>query len=733
MKRLACSLLLLFSFTQSPADSLLVDPYKVLPEEGEFADQSIMLLKHLARQPQERVWQREVELARIQNENHWKVYKEKLLGNYKKSLGLPFPERTPLNAEIIKVIDRETYRIENILYQSMPDIYVTANLYLPHKGEGPYPGILFPCGHSSNGKAYKLYHEAALGLVQKGYVVLVYDPPGQGERYQYLKDDGTPLIGKPTSEHTLLANPLFLMGKHLMALFLWDGIRGIDYLQSRKEVDPERIGCTGNSGGGTVTLHLVPLEPRIKVAVAVGTVNSPYMELGTGYASDGEQNLPLQVPYGLAHADLMMLAYPRPYRLIKESKDRVRIGTRDSFVQAKFLYQTLGQGEKMTYVETEWPHGYFKAMREPMYYWFGKWLYGREDDHLEPELRVEEEKELLCSQTGQILNERGIAVWQWAAKELEKNFPEPPVPASETEHRSIRDSLLCEARALLNIPVNKITPQAVDLGRVEEAVGVVEKIALYSEEDIYLPCLYFKPQQKKSPTVILLDSHGKTRGGTELTEQLVSKGYGVFAVDLRGMGETALTEADSLEREGTVAARILGDEAGGAYDGLRLGRSIFAMRVHDLLQVVEYLATREEVDAGKIAVIGKKSCGPLALYAAALDERIKGVIVDSSLALFADLVTSRDYTWHFMDFLPQVLRFHDLPQVAGSLAPRIVWMLNLLDSCKRLKEKEDVVESYTWSVKCYRALNRPDNFQISDYATPSQRKKLYIDWAKTVF
>ncbi len=457
------------------------------------------------------------------------------------------------------------------------------------------------------------------------------------------------------------------------------------------------------------------------------------MELGTGYASDGEQNLPLQVPYGIAHADLMMLAYPRPYRLIKESKDRVRTGTRASFVQAKFLYQTLGQGEKMTYVETEWPHGYFKAMRESMYYWFGKWLYGREDDHLEPELRVEEEKDLLCSQTGQILNERGIATWQWAAKELEKNFPERPVPAGETEHRSIRHSLLCEARALLNIPVNRITPQAVDLGRVEEAVGVVEKIALYSEEDIYLPCLYFKPQHKKSPTVILLDSHGKTRGGTELAEQLVSKGYGVFAVDLRGMGETALAEADSLEREGTVAARILGDEAGGAYDGLKLGRSIFAMRVYDLLQVVEYLATRADVDAGKIAVIGKKSCGPLALYAAVLDERIKGVIVDSSLALFADLVTSRDYTWHFMDFLPRVLRFHDLPQVAGSLAPRNIWMLNLLDSCKRLKEKEDVVESYSWSVKCYRTLNRTDNFQISDYATPSQREKFYIDWAKTVF
>ena len=146
MKRSACLLFLLFSFfTKAPADSVSVDPYKVLPTEGEFADQTVMLLKHFARQPQVRVWQREVELALIQNEDHWKVYKEKLLLNYKKSLGLPFPERTPLNAEIVKVIDRETYRIENILYQSMPDIYVTANLYVPQTGNGPFPGILFPC------------------------------------------------------------------------------------------------------------------------------------------------------------------------------------------------------------------------------------------------------------------------------------------------------------------------------------------------------------------------------------------------------------------------------------------------------------------------------------------------------------------------------------------------------------------------------------------------------------
>ncbi len=709
------------------------DKYKVLPSEGEFIDQSSALLKHMARLPQARSWQREVELASIRDEKDWEAYKNKLLANYRTSLGLPYPEKTPLKVETVRVLDRGSYRIENILYQSMPEVYVTANLYVPRQGTPPYPGILFPCGHSANGKAYKLYHGAALGLVQKGYVVLVYDPPGQGERYQYLQEDGTPYL-RSTTEHSLLAYPLFLMGKHLMAVRTWEGMRGIDYLLTRPEVDPERIGCTGNSGGGTVTLHLVPVEPRIKVAVPVGTVNAPDLGLGYGSCGDGEQNLPRCVPFGITHADLMMLAWPRPYRLIKESEGGVRRGTRESFTQAESLYRTLGLPERMTYVETEWPHGYFQAMREPMYYWFGKWLYDRPDDSAEPELHREKEEDLQCSETGQILNEKGIAIWQWAARELERIFPRKPVPAAAEKWTSFRNSLSVEIKELLNNPEPGFTPYARVLDTLEDPPVVIEKIALYTEEDIYLPCLYFKPKdrRKKAPLVLLADSRGKTSDGGLLAEKLAARGLEVFAVDLRGTGELRLSMKDESDSAGGYTAQVLGVEGCTAVEGMKLGRSIFAMRVFDLLKSVEYLDAGGALGEQGVAVVGRSSCGPIALYAAALDSRIKGVITDSALVSFSELVNSRYYKYNFMDFLPRVLAHHDLPQVAGSVAPRTLWLLNGLDAMKLLKEKRPAENTYDWTRDCYRARQAGKKFRQETYTTGEERLRLYMDWIGTL-
>ena len=739
MKPAACALiLLLFCLCPLAASAADSDPYKVLPagEGGNFADQSIMLLKHLSRIAQQRAWDREVEVARIRSEKDWEAYKSELLRKYRLSLGLPFPERTPLNPEIVKVLDRGSYRIENIIYQSMPEIYVTANLYVPQTGPGPFPGILFSCGHSENGKAYELYHSAALGLVHKGYVVLVYDPLGQGERYQYLNPDGTLMMPSPVREHSFMANPLFLIGGHLMALRLWDGMRGIDYLESRKEVDTTRIGCTGNSGGGTVTLHLTPLEERIKVAVLVGTVNGPDMELGTGGISDGEQNTARQVPFGITHADLMMLAWPRPYRLIKESQSEVRRETRASFIQARYLYETLGSPDKMTLVETEQPHGYFREMREPMYFWFGKWFYGRADDRLEPELTLEKEESLRCSSSGQILLERGKALWQWAAEQYKKDFPDRPAPRNSGEMAAFRQALAIETDSLFCNPRPGFTPSAIALGVLDSAGEgfTVEKFALYSEVDIYLPCLFFKPRGRdKFPTVILADSKGKTADGGALARALAGMGYGVLAVDLRGTGETRITRRSERDQEGAYEAQVLGVEAGVAYDGLRLGRPVFAMRVYDLLKTAGYLRTRPEVDAANIGLIGRNSCGMPALYAAALDPGIKGVLADSALASFSELVTAKIYTWHFMDFIPRVLRCHDLPQVAGALAPRVLWVTNPLDAEKHALDRSSAGQSYAWTADVYRNFKSADKFRLSPYSAGLLFQDTAIAWARAVF
>ena len=179
------------------------------------------------------------------------------------------PVETPLHARTVGTIKRDGYCIEKLIYESLPEVYVTAHLYLPARGKPPYPAILAPLGHVRVGKNYRNYQYCYQNLARKGYVVLAYDPFGQGERSQYLdRTTGQPRLGV-TDEHTQAGRPMVLLGTGLARYRVWDGIRSLDYLVSRSEVDPHRIGCTGHSGGATVTMYLMALEPRIQAAVTV--------------------------------------------------------------------------------------------------------------------------------------------------------------------------------------------------------------------------------------------------------------------------------------------------------------------------------------------------------------------------------------------------------------------------------------------------------------------------------
>ena len=160
----------------------------------------------------------------------------------------PTPEKTPLNPRVTGSFERDLYRVENVIFDSRPDFPVTANLYLP-KRSGKAPGVVGTCGHSSNGKAAEAYQSFAQGLARQGYVVLLYDPIGQGERLQYLDDDLQPVLGPGTREHLMAGNQQFLVGDFIGSWRAWDGIRALDYLLTREEVDPNHLGVTGNSGG----------------------------------------------------------------------------------------------------------------------------------------------------------------------------------------------------------------------------------------------------------------------------------------------------------------------------------------------------------------------------------------------------------------------------------------------------------------------------------------------------
>ncbi len=213
-----------------------------------------------------------------------------------RSLG-DLPDRTPLNPKVVGTLTRPGYRVDKVIFESRPNHHVTANLYLP-EGKPPFPGVLLPCGHSDNGKAYEDYQRVSILLAKNGMAVLCYDPIGQGERFQLLDSQGKPVV-RGTTEHTMEGIGALLVGRQLASYRIWDGCRALDYLASRPEVDPDRLGCTGNSGGGTLTAYLMALDDRIKVAAPSCFITSLERLFATIGPQDAEQNITGDVAAGI--------------------------------------------------------------------------------------------------------------------------------------------------------------------------------------------------------------------------------------------------------------------------------------------------------------------------------------------------------------------------------------------------------------------------------------------------
>ena len=230
-----------------------------------------------------------------------------------------FPERTPLNVSVNRRLERRGYRIEMLTYESRPGFFVTANLYMP-RGHGPFPAALQPCGHAKNGKAYKCYQALCHGLARQGYAVLIYDPVSQGERsHQYRRDDGLDALLDCCREHNMAGNQPALIGDFFGTWRLWDGIRSLDVLLSRPEVDRARVGVTGSSGGGTLSTYLNALDDRITMAAPSCFVTTFLCNLENELPADAEQIPPGLLGAGLDMADFVIASAPRRTLLLGQA------------------------------------------------------------------------------------------------------------------------------------------------------------------------------------------------------------------------------------------------------------------------------------------------------------------------------------------------------------------------------------------------------------------------------
>ena len=239
---------------------------------------------------------------------------------------------------------------------------MTANLYIP-AGTPPFPGVLLPCGHSDNAKAFEGYQRACILLARNGMAVLCYDPIGQGERYQMLDGKGKPIV-RGTTEHTMAGIGALLVGRQLASYCIWDGLRALDYLASRPEVNPAAPRLHGQLGRRHDDGLPDGVDDRIAVAAPSCYITSLERLFVTIGPQDAEQNITGQVAVGLEHADYVTLRAPKPTLLTVGTRDFFDIkGSWDTFREVKLIYGRLGFGERVDLFESDEEHGFTRPRR----------------------------------------------------------------------------------------------------------------------------------------------------------------------------------------------------------------------------------------------------------------------------------------------------------------------------------------------------------------------------------
>ncbi|MBM3736984.1 MAG: hypothetical protein FJW39_14480 [Acidobacteria bacterium] len=618
-----------------------------------------MLFRFLRAKAAAQLEARQRTVAGITNTSNLEARKKLVRERITTALG-GFPERTPLNARVTGVIDRPDHRVEKVIFESQPGFYVTASLYLPKAGSGPFPAILFPLGHEAGAKAHSAWQSLLVTFARRGYVAFAWDTLGQGERIQLWDEDfRESKVIRSTTEHTILGLQTVLVGDGLARYTIWDGIRALDYLLSRPEVDKNRVGLTGNSGGGTHTAYIGALDDRIHVAAPSCYLTNWSRLLDTIGPQDAEQCMPPFLADGLDHPDFLIAFAPKPYMILSAVRDFFSIqGARSTYAEARRVYDSIGKAEQIGMTEADDGHGYTLPRREAAYRWFGKWLKGSEDTVPETPVDPATEEDLWCTPTGQVVSALG---GETVFTLNQKRFAERQQPFSS----------VAEMRKFLRYSPWTAAPVVQRFGTISRGEFEIEKLTITPEPGITLPALLYRPRRSGMlPGIVLVSSQGKASANNDAAS-LAEAGNLVLSIDLRGWGELG---AQSV-RNGSDWPRYFGDFES-SMTAMLTGKPLVSYRTEDLAAAVTVLEAQPGADGSRISMYGKENAGVPALYAAAFDNRVKSLVLEKTLVSFETVIRSKIHRLHWENAAHGMLRHYDLPKAASWLAPRPVRLID---------------------------------------------------------
>ena len=556
----------------------------------------------------------------------------------------------PLNARVTGRINGDVTIIEKVIFESLPGFFITANLYKPNR-PGRHPAILFPLGHWDEGKvAVQLF---AANLAAKGFVVLVYDPVGQGERQQaYDRRLGRSLAGGSTTQHFMNGATSLLAGQSFARYRIWDAKRALDYLLSRPEVDTEKIGCTGCSGGGTVTTYISALDERIKVAAPACYLNS-YRVLFTRSIGDSEQSIPNFLSSGLDQTDYVELFAPKPWLIASTLDDFFTPeGARMVYEEARRWYQIYGAEEKVRWVVGPGPHGTPREVREAIYEWMIRWLKEGKGDWREQEVKLYPDHELQVTRSGQVADEpQSRDLYQYILDDYRKRKR----PASAEE-------LLKEIRRLMPANENNHTALKDSLKSVSESADehlIIERITFETEPGLEINGTLYIPRATGRKGAVLVVNNGRT------------------SALARGFARSGLVTLELTPRcpaPGRDSIRPLLGEWISHTRAWLIGRNLPAMRAYDISRGVDVLAARSDVAPSSIAAVAQGVDGIWLLMAAATDTRIGRVWLDRTPHSYSPAFENPIHSDLHDGVIPGFALRWDIQDLAGLLGQRrIFW------------------------------------------------------------
>lgn len=639
-------------FVVLAASGLRADELTVLTPETAGGPPRQMLTLHLKKLAAEALERRRAAYEQVKTADDAVAWQQRLRKEFLEHLG-GFPERTLLNDRVVGVLEGDRYRIEKIIFESQPRHFVTAVMYLPTAVEPPFPVVVMPCGHTSTGKTEN--QAAGVFLAQNGFACLCYDPIGQGERYQFLTAEGKPRFGS-TTEHTIVGAGSIPLGRGTATYRIWDGMRAIDYISSRDDIDSARIGVSGCSGGGTLTSYLMGLDDRVACAAPSCYITSFDRLLNTIGPQDAEQNIHGQLAFGMDHADYLLMRAPRPTLLLASTQDFFDIqGTWDTFRQAKRFYTRLGAGERVSLVETDAKHGYPKLQREAMLHWMRRWMVGVDKPATELGSPPRPATDFVCTLKGQVLLLDGSR----SVVDLNVELNEKLAPQRQKLWESSdRQAALEEVRRIAGIrPLTQLPrAQAKSAGKLDRKGYTIEKLVLEVEPGIRLPGLLFHPEKQSGRRTLVVNGEGKhiDAGPDGPIETLVRAGHVALSVDLRGVGEI-----------GTAGEGQWGGDWNEFFIAFLLGKSMVGMRAEDVLSCARFLSEWETPEQPvKVDLVATGVVGPAALHAAALERSLfETLTLRRALRAWSDVVRHPDSPGQLVNSVHGALRAYDLPDL----------------------------------------------------------------------